>query len=117
LGAQAGLRGAQRLADAMQEGAQSFRHLDAPQLLKHMLGLAIAAPGKASLYYLYYDCLGSESSAHRAEIEAFAEQVRPNIRFDWLSYQYFFARLRASSGDKHRPYLEYVTRRYRQTAS
>ena len=75
LWSKAGLPNAQRLAEDMQKHERVFRHLDAAQLLKHMLGLATAAPGQTSLYYLYYDCPGPESSIHRAEIEAFADLI------------------------------------------
>ena len=113
LWAQAGLPAAQRLAEAMQRGERSFRYLDAPQLLKHMLGLAVAAPGKVSLYYLYFDCPVGQSPEHRAEIETFGEQVDPGISFDWLSYQDFLARMRRTLLDaEHRPYMDYMTVRY-----
>ena len=116
LWSQAGLPNAQRLADAMQKHERVFRHLDAAQLLKHMLGLATAAPGLTSLYYLYYDCPGQESSIHRAEIEAFADLIGKDIRFYWANYQQFFGHLRTALGEEHRPYVDYVTRRYCQSA-
>jgi hypothetical protein len=111
---QVGLPRAQRLAEKMQKQERVFGYLDAAQLLKHMLGLATAAPGQTSLYYLYFDCPGQESSIHRAEIEQFAEVIGSDMRFYWTSYQQFFGKLRASLGDEHRRYVDYVTRRYCQ---
>jgi hypothetical protein len=111
-----GLPSAQRLAESMQKCERAFRHLDAAQLLKHMLGLATAAPGKVSLYYIYYDCPGPESLVHRAEIETFSDLVGTDMRFYSTSYQRFFARLRTALGEEHGPYLDYVSRRYCQGA-
>lgn len=114
---QAGLPRAQSLADEMQRQKRVFRHLDAAQLLKHMLGLAIAAPGQTSLLYLFFDYPGQESSIHRAEIEEFAEGVGSDMPFYWATYQQFFGKLRAELGEEHRPYLDYVSRRYCQGAT
>jgi len=117
LWSQAGLPRAQRLAEAMQKQGRVFRHLDAAQLLKHMLGLAVAAPGQSSLCYLYFDCPGQESSIHRIEIEGFADSIGSDMRFYWTSYQQFFAKLRATLREEHHPYLDYVTHRYCQGAA
>ena len=109
---QAGLPNTQELADRLQKHEQVFRHLDAAQLLKHMLGLATAAPGQTSLYYIYYDCPGQESSIHRSEIEEFASLIGKDMKFYWASYQQFFGRLRTDLGDSHQQYMNYVTERY-----
>ena len=116
LWSQVGLPNAQRLAESMQKNEREFRHLDAAQLLKHMLGLATAAPGRISLYYIYYDCLGTESSIHHAEIETFSELIGTDMTFYSASYQEFFGRLRTAIGGEHQPYLRYVTQRYCQSA-
>jgi len=109
---QAGLPGAQRLAESMQRGERSFRHLDAPQLLKHMLGLSVAAPGRFSLGYLYFECLGEIAAIHRGEIQEFTEAVGVDCRVYASSYQQLFSRLRTTLGQEHRLYLDYVTSRY-----
>ena len=116
LWSQAGLPRAQLLAAAMHAQERAFHHLDAAQLLKHMLGLAMAAPGQSSLYYLYFDCLGHESSAHLAEIEAFADDIGSDMPFYHASYQQFFSRLTAALGEEDRPYMDYVSQRYCQGA-
>lgn len=116
LWSQVGLPNAQRVADAMQKHEHVFRYLDAAQLLKHMLGLATAVRDKVSLYYLYYDCPGPESSIHRAEIETFADLVGTDMKFYWASYQQFFDSLQTTLGEEHRPYLDYATLRYCQPA-
>jgi hypothetical protein len=112
LWSRAGLPGAQRLAEAMHRQQKSFLHLDAAQLLKHMLGLAVCEPRRSSLYYLYFDCPGPEASIHRGEIEEFAEIVGADMAFYWLSYQQFFDRLRTALGDEHRDYVDYMASRY-----
>lgn len=45
----AGLAGAQRVAEGVQVGKVSFEYLDAPQLLKHLLGLG-NSPERGSFY-------------------------------------------------------------------
>lgn len=116
LWSQVGLPNAQRLAESMQMNELEFRHLDAAQLLKHMLGLATAGPGRVSLYYIYYDCPGTESSIHHAEIEKFSGLIGRDMTFHSSTYQKFFGHLRTAIGTEHRPYLNYVTQRYCQGA-
>lgn len=109
---QVGLRNAQNLADRLQKHEQVFRYLDVPQLLKHMLGLATAAPGQVSLYYIFYDCPGQESSVHRSELEEFGSLIGTDMRFYWTSYQQFFSRLKTELSDNHKQYMNYVSGRY-----
>lgn len=112
LWARVGLDAAQSLAAAVYEGKEHFRHLDAAQLLKHMLGLATVHRGKAELYYLFYDWPGHESSIHRSEVERFEGLIAPEVRFRWGSYQELFGRLRQSVGQEHDEYIRYLAARY-----
>ena len=48
------LSGMQSLAERMHTGSVVFRHLDAAQLLKHALGLAVRFGRESMLLYLYY---------------------------------------------------------------
>lgn len=78
------LPAAQRLADTLRP---RWRHLDVPQLLKHMLGLASDSDGASTLLYLWYDTGLSDADSHRAEVALFAEQVRGD-RITFLSQTY-----------------------------
>jgi hypothetical protein len=69
-----GLRAAQLLAEDIHARVKHFRYLDAPQLLKHMLGLA-STERQFDLYYLYFAVVGPEAAVHRAEIQEFKESV------------------------------------------
>lgn len=66
------------------------RYLDAPQLLKHMLGLAHA--GIRHLIYLWYDIGLADAVEHRREVEAFAAAVAgDSVSFSAATYQEVFA--------------------------
>jgi hypothetical protein len=106
-----GLPNCQSLAERIKTGAERFRHLDAPQLLKHALGLATGLPDRFSLYYLYYDVPGSESALHRTEVKRFADQVGEEIGFCSITYQNLFERL-AQLAAGHADYLGYLQARY-----
>ena len=83
----------QKLAKKMFDGRESFRYLDAPQLLKHALGLATQCKDRFSLYYIYYDWPGYESDIHQEELHLFSEYVAAELRFKSLSYQELFQAL------------------------
>lgn len=88
-----GLRGAQRLAQDSHARAKHFRHLDAPQLLKHSLGLAVSRR-PFGLFYLYYNCAGREADLHRAEIQDFQRCLGEDFTFHFGTYQEVYARIR-----------------------
>ena len=108
--AAAGLPECQRLAEAMRdadkEGRNMFRHLDAPQLLKHALGLGVNLP-RFSLGYVYYDAPGDEARAHQHEIKEFQSRVGPELGFTAMTYQRVFTRLK-ENGRGHSEYLDYL---------
>lgn len=107
-----GLPRCQRLAEAIAAGQERFRWLDAPQLLKHALGLATAAPGPFSLQYLYFDSDEQVGAAHRAEIARFSSLVGDETGFVARSYQELFDRLGSHARESHRDYLAYLGDRY-----
>jgi hypothetical protein len=106
-----GLRATQKVAEDIHARAKTFRYLDAPQLLKHALGLANTKQ-PFELYYLYYDVPGRESQAHRSEIDDFASRVAEDFPFHVGTYQEVYARIRAQAADCDAAYLAYLDARY-----
>jgi hypothetical protein len=108
---QNGLPESQALAAEIFNGTEVFKFLDAPQLLKHALGLGNQLKDRFSLHYLYYDWSGPESEAHQIEVNSFAKRVGSELRFRSLTYQELFRRL--SDFDTIDPeYLSYLRLRY-----
>ena len=107
-----GLPACQQLAGQMQVGEVAFQYLDAPQLLKHALGLATHLGSRFSLHYIYCDWAGEESARHLAEIERFTRGVDNHLGFTAVSYQWLSARLRESTGSAHATYMQYLDERY-----
>jgi hypothetical protein len=107
-----GLQKCQQLAQDIQDRRQVFEHLDAPQLLKHALGLANQTGAGFSLGYLYFDWDGDEGESHRQEIEQFRRRVGEEIQFVPVSYQTLFRRLSTTCGSGHIEYLTYLRERY-----
>ena len=106
-----GLPESQKLAAAMDQGAEHFQHLDVPQLLKHSLGMATQCGNRFSLFYIYYDCPGPESDLHNDEVSHFGSLVGEELRFKAISYQNFFSALeQIEFADKK--YLDYLRERY-----
>ena len=106
-----GLPRCQSLVADLVTGAERYRILDAAQLLKHALGFAINSPSAFALYYLYYDVPCPASQTHRQELHAFGERVGVELRFEPLTYQELFRRLRAG-GRADAGYLAYLEGRY-----
>lgn len=92
--------------------ATSFMHLDAPQLLKHILGLATAfGPAGFDLLYLWYEVPSLEANAHRDELQKFKTYIGNEINFRDMTYQELFGTARKSSLADRR-YLAYLGERY-----
>ena len=107
-----GLVKSQEMAEAIFNGIEDFRYLDAPQLLKHVLGMATQLEGRFSLYYIYYDWPdGHESRIHKNEVNRFAEVVGDELRFKAINYQKLFRTL-DESDRVNQDYIEYLRRRY-----
>jgi hypothetical protein len=109
--AAAGLPRCQALALDLQAGRERLKYLNAPQLLKHALGLARAGLRTSSLVYLYYDRDGKEQERHGAEIERVVARLQPEIELHVATYQALFGALRATPGVE-RGYIEYLAQRY-----
>jgi len=106
-----GLTETQRLANDIQSKALTFRHLDAPQLMKHALGLATHQGSAFRLYYIYFDAEGNEATAHRLEISTFSERLSSELGFKAISYQNLLMKMQKCSGVPS-AYLEYLCGRY-----
>jgi hypothetical protein len=107
----AGLPRCQALAEDLQAGRERTKYLNAPQLLKHALGLANNGLATSALVYLYYDRPGREAAAHRAEIERVLERLAGEIEVRVATYQTLFRAL-AAVPDLEREYLDYLEQRY-----
>lgn len=66
------------LAKTLCHGQSPFTFLDAPQLLKHILGLTTEfKPGRFRLLYLWYDVGEPFAQAHRDDIALFKKSIAP----------------------------------------
>ena len=107
-----GLPSCQGLAEILRDGSWRPEFLDPGQLLKHALGLAKQG-NRFTLCYLYFDCAGERSDAHREEIRSFAAQVGDEIQLRALTYQEMFSALSAAAaGAESEDYLWYLDNRY-----
>ena len=107
----AGLPRCQDLAEDLQEGRERLKRVNAPQLLKHALGLSRNGLRTSTLVYLYYDRPGRESETHAAELERVLTRVAPEIDLRAVTYQALFAALRVAP-DVPRDYVDYLAQRY-----
>ncbi len=98
-----------------EEGETSFTYLDAPQLLKHILGLATKSGAMGfELVYLWYDLPSLEAERHREEIKEFKNQVGDEVYFRDMTYQELFKVIRKSL-DADKNYISYLGERYFST--
>jgi hypothetical protein len=107
-----GLPMCQGLANAMRGNQEQFEYLDAPQLLKHALGMATSVGDNFSLCYLYYEWDAPQAKTHREELARFANLVDPSLRFRSLTYQDLAARLDQACVGRHNSYIQYLRARY-----
>ena len=112
LWADQGLPHCQALVESIDAGTQHFSHLNAPQLLKHALGLGTQCGGQFSLFYLYYDWPCVQAVIHRQEIARFDATVGTEVRFTALTYQELFKRINEVASHADSAYLGYLRRRY-----
>jgi hypothetical protein len=106
-----GLPRCQALAEDLQTGRERLKYLNAPQLLKHALGLANNGLRTSALLYLYYDHPGKESAGHRAELARVVERLAAEVELHVATYQALFAALAATPG-LERAYVDYLAQRY-----
>jgi hypothetical protein len=107
----AGLPLCQALAEDLQAGRERLKYLNAPQLLKHALGLASNGLCTSALVYLYYDGAGKEARGHRAELTCVVERLAAEVELHVCTYQALFAALRDAPG-LERSYVDYLAQRY-----
>ena len=91
------------------------KHLDYPQLIKHILGLKLAkSKEKFTLLYLWYDVPNSEEAKeHQEEIEAFASIAKADgINFRHITYQEVIFYLKENHYAEHENYINYLVERY-----
>lgn len=107
-----GLPRSAALVLGLQRGEVQCKHLDAPQLLKHALGLQTQHPGRFSLIYVYMDVAGTPGLTHREEVTAFGDAIAEDFPFMALSYARLIASLRSFADSAHDAYFEYLRARY-----
>lgn len=108
-----GLARCDKLARGIQSGDLGFEYLDAPQLLKHILGLQRKMDTEFCLMYLFYDVQGPAGDSHRTEAARFQKMVYAEVNFGYMTYQQLVHDLKAASGDPvDAPYFTYVKKRY-----
>jgi hypothetical protein len=108
----AGLPDAQRAAEQyLQVG---FDHLDVPQLLKHMLGLAHTCRERPWALLLLWHRINEEMApAMENEISQFQQLLGKDCtRFVTMTYQELWQQLVAGIGSGHEQYVTYITARY-----
>ena len=92
------------------------KHLDYPQLIKHILGLKsiLKSTEKFTLLYLWYDVPGTEEAKkHQEEIEAFASIAKADgIDFRHITYQKVISYLKKNYKNEHKDYIDYLVERY-----
>jgi len=101
-----------------QKGRTSFEYLDAPQLLKHILGLNYESRFKEegfTLLYLWYEIPSLEADKHRSEIESFRKAVGQDIDFQASAYKELFRRIGGIAGIDE-SYISYLRVRYFPTS-
>jgi hypothetical protein len=101
-----------QLIDKERKGLSSFQYLDAPQLLKHILGLERDYERQGfTLLYLWYEVYSQEAEKHRQEIEVFQSYVKNEIDFRVSTYQELFLKVSKIQGIDQ-SYLNYLKMRY-----
>lgn len=106
-----GLTNCQTLAQKINDREIRFSWLDAPQLLKHILGLANKFGKDFTLLYLWYDHPSAEATEHRQEVDTFMQHLNGEIDFRTMTYQDLFQKMQDNPAiDKN--YVEYLGERY-----
>jgi hypothetical protein len=100
------------LANQIVSGEKVFEHLDAPQLIKHILGLKTKyGENGFALLYLWYDLPSIEANKHSQEIQSFTSSIEYEIDFKYLTYQDLFETV-SSLPDIDKNYISYMQDRY-----
>jgi len=85
--------------------------LNAPQLLKHTLGIANTFQKDFTLLYLWYDCSFPEATEHRAEVGMFMQRLNGEIDFRAMTYQALFKKMQSAPAVDGN-YIAYLAERY-----
>lgn len=108
-----GLPNCQKVAEKLNKKPDTYKYLNATQLLKHALGLAKMHSNSSILLYLYYDFKDSEiSKTHTAEIDKFREDIQEELSFRGLTYQDLFKSMTKHESKIGQEYLDYLKERY-----
>jgi hypothetical protein len=113
----AGLPGCQAIAESLRQGQQDDFHnvLDAAQLLKHILGLALSGH-KWLLCCLWFEVPGLLADQHRRELKTFTTKMGADaVHFSALTYQELFTRMLPFMGQENSEYIGYVARSAEET--
>lgn len=104
--------GCEALANRIVDSGEVFEYFDAPQLLKHIVGLKTEyGEGAFELVYLWYELEGEETVKHRGEVERFKSCVVCDLDFCAVTYQEVFERVKLL-GTRHVDYIRYMEDRY-----
>lgn len=112
-----GLHRCQSVAQRLHERNLRYHHLDAAQLLKHMLGLANCEKNWI-LLYLWFNPGGPEAGCHEEEIKRFIDEVSHDGKVGGggairaMTYQVLFKRMSKNLDDSHKEYKKYLKDRY-----
>lgn len=89
-------------------------HLDAAQLIKHILGLlSKTSKDNFILFYFYFDVCSEKGKKHKNEIEKFSKVTyEDGIDFRSMSVQELIKKLCEELSPKHSKYLNYLKERY-----
>ena len=93
--------------------------MNAPQLLKHTLGIANTFQKDFfqkdfTLLYLWYDCSFPEATEHRAEVGMFMQRLNGEIDFramTYMTYQELFKKMQSAPAVDGN-YIAYLAERY-----
>ena len=102
-----------KLAEDIRDNLMTFVYLDAPQLIKHCLGLMRSYQDRShfTLTYLWYDFPGPELDQHNAELDTFEKIVSRDIVFAAIPYSHLFEKLQEIN-DIDPQYIAYLHTRY-----
>lgn len=108
-----GLPQCQDLVENIVDNKKEFKYLDAPQLLKHSLGLANMHSSKSMLIYLYFEIENSPvAEAHQKEIKDFKKKLDGELNFTVITYQAMFEIMEKNRTELDTDYIKYLQNRY-----
>lgn len=101
------------LARELSPNNTRYVHLDAAQLVKHLLGLKQFSLSEWVLLYLYYDVPGPAGSKHVEEVADFIDVAKQDeVVVSAISYQDVLINLAQEHRAEHGNYIDYMVERY-----